>query len=136
MTSHRPMSHILAGTALSGLLAFSVTLPATAADWPGKAKWDKVVAAAEKEGKLVVLDKAALKDGKTKDLSGRLEKLGLTSVLVIDGPEPDANFARAIANIPNADLLPQQGANVYDIMRRDTLVLTKDAVQHLEARLK
>ena len=73
---------------------------------------------------------------KTKELSGRLVKMGLTSALVIDGPEPDVNFARAVANIPHVDLLPQQGANVYDIMRRDTLVLTKDAVQHLEARLK
>ncbi len=88
------------------------------------------------DGKLVVLDKAALKDPKTKDLFGRLEKMGVTSALFIDGPQPDANFARAVSNIPHMDLLPQQGANVYDIMRRDTLVLTKDAVEHLEARLK
>ena len=57
-------------------------------------------------------------------------------MLIIDGPELNDAFARAARNIPNVDVLPQQGANVYDILRRDTLVLTKDAVQHLEARLK
>ena len=56
--------------------------------------------------------------------------------LVIDGPEVDEQFARAARNIPNVDVLPQQGANVYDILRRDTLVLTKDAVKHLEERLQ
>ena len=56
--------------------------------------------------------------------------------MVIDGSEVDVNFARAATNIPNLDVLPQQGANVYDILRRDTLVLTKSAVEMLEARLK
>jgi large subunit ribosomal protein L4 len=65
-----------------------------------------------------------------------LGKLGLTSVLVIAGAEVDANFARAAANIVHVDVLPQQGANVYDILRRDTLVLTRDAVKHLEERLQ
>ena len=63
-------------------------------------------------------------------------KLGWQSVLVIDGPQVDENFARAAANLPGVDVLPQQGANVYDILRRDTLVLTKAAVEALEARLK
>ena len=88
------------------------------------------------DGKLVVLDEAKLDQPKTADLARRLGKLGLASVLIIDGPELDANFVRAAANLPSVDVLPQQGANVYDILRRDTLVLTKDAVQHLEARLK
>ena len=57
------------------------------------------------------------------------------SLLSIDGPEVNGDFARAAANIPNVDVLPQQGANVYDILRRETLVLTKDAVKHLEERL-
>jgi len=87
-------------------------------------------------GKLIVLDKAALKAAKTKELAKSLEKLGLTSVLFIDGPELDGNFVRAAANLRDVDVLPQQGANVYDILRCDTLVLTKDAIQHLEARLK
>ncbi len=88
------------------------------------------------DGKLVVLDDAKLKKAKTKDLAKRVEALGWSSVLIIDGPEVDENFARAASNIPGVDLLPQQGANVYDILRRDTLVLTRDAVRHLEARLK
>jgi large subunit ribosomal protein L4 len=88
------------------------------------------------EGKLVVLESAASGEHKTKGLAGRLGKLGWNSVLVIDGPVVDENFRRAAANLRNVDLLPQQGANVYDILRRDTLVLTRDAVQHLEARLK
>jgi large subunit ribosomal protein L4 len=57
-------------------------------------------------------------------------------VLIIDGPAIDEGFMRAARNLPRVDVLPQQGANVYDILRRDTLVLTRDAVQHLEARLK
>ena len=88
------------------------------------------------EGKLVVLDAAKLDQPKTKELVQRLGKLGLSSVLLIDGAEIDQNFARAARNIPHLDVLPQQGANVYDILRRDTLVLTRDAVQSLEARLK
>jgi large subunit ribosomal protein L4 len=89
------------------------------------------------EGKLVILDSTEIKAAKTSVLSKKLEKLGwLPSVLVIDGPDASSSFARAARNIPGVDVLPQQGANVYDILRRDTLVLTKDAVQHLEARLK
>jgi large subunit ribosomal protein L4 len=88
------------------------------------------------DGKLVVLDAAKLDLPKTKELAKRLGKLGWSSALVIDGPEVDANFARAARNIPGIDVLPQQGANVYDILRRDVLVLTRAAVQHLEARLK
>jgi large subunit ribosomal protein L4 len=87
------------------------------------------------EGKLVVLDEAKLADPKTKTLSKHFGALGWQSVLVIDGPRLDANFALAAANIPQVDVLPQQGANVYDILRRDTLVLSKDAVKHLIERL-
>ena len=90
----------------------------------------------QKEGRLVVLEAATAESFKTKELAQRLGKLGWSSVLVIDGPELNVNFARAARNIPGVDVLPQQGANVYDILRRDTLVLTRAAVQHLEARLK
>jgi large subunit ribosomal protein L4 len=62
--------------------------------------------------------------------------MGLNSVLFVTGKEVDANFARATANLPKIDVLPSQGANVYDILRRDTLVLTKDAVNDLTERLK
>jgi large subunit ribosomal protein L4 len=88
------------------------------------------------DGRLIVIDEAKIKTAKTKDLAKKLSKLGWTSALIIGGPTVDADFLRAAVNIPNLDVLPQQGANVYDILRRDTLVLTKDAVQHLEARLK
>ena len=94
------------------------------------------LSAKAKDGKLVVLDEAKLAKPKTADLAKQLDKLGWSSALIIDGPELDVNFARAAANIPGLDVLPQQGANVYDILRRDTLVLTREAVKHLEARLK
>lgn len=88
------------------------------------------------EGKLVVVDTLSAKNAKTKEIAGKLDKLGWTSVLLIDGPAVDENLRRAAANIKGVDLLPQQGANVYDILRRDLLVLSKAAVEHLEARLK
>lgn len=79
---------------------------------------------------------ASVDTHKTKELAARFKKLGWASVLVVDGAAVNESFARAARNIPHVDVLPQQGANVYDILRRDTLVLTKDAVQALEARLK
>ena len=89
-----------------------------------------------KDGKLIVLDQATLAEGKTKALKQRFEKFGWESVLIVGGESLDENFARAARNLPKVDVLPQLGANVYDILRRDTLVLTRDAVQSLEARLK
>jgi large subunit ribosomal protein L4 len=94
------------------------------------------LSAKQADGKLVVLDSANLPAAKTKELAQRFKKLGWQSVLIIDGPEVDQGFARAARNLPKVDVLPQQGANVYDILRRDTLVLTRAAVEHLEARLK
>ena len=94
------------------------------------------LSAKQADGKLVILDEATLKAPKTKDLAGRFDKLGWANVLIVGGAEIDVNFAKAAANIPHVDVLPSQGANVYDILRRDTLVLTKEAVQNLEARLK
>jgi large subunit ribosomal protein L4 len=94
------------------------------------------LSAKQAEGKLVVLEEARLAEAKTKALVERFQKLGWGSVLIIGGAELDENFARAARNLPEVDVLPQQGANVYDILRRDTLVLTRDAVQLLEARLK
>jgi large subunit ribosomal protein L4 len=90
----------------------------------------------QKEGKLIVLDSASMDTPKTAALAKQFAALGWTSVLIIDGPTLNENFANAARNLPGIDVLPQQGANVYDILRRDTLVLTRDAVQHLEARLK
>lgn len=87
-------------------------------------------------GKLVILDDAKLKSGKTADFRGQLSKLELTNALFVTGETVDSNLAVASRNVPNIDVLPSQGANVYDILRRDTLVLTKEAVEKLEARLK
>ncbi len=88
------------------------------------------------EGKLVVLEDGKFATTKTKDFALKLKALGWQSALIIDGPEVDGNLALASRNVIGIDVLPQQGANVYDILRRDTLVLTKAAVEHLEARLK
>lgn len=89
-----------------------------------------------KSGALVVLDAASAKEPKTAALRERFAKLGLASALIVDGAEVDANFGLAARNIPNIDVLPIQGINVYDILRRDQLVLTKAAVEALEARFK
>ncbi len=89
-----------------------------------------------KDGKLIILDAASEKAAKTKGLVARFKKLGWTSALIIDGAAVDESFARAARNIKGIDVLPTQGANVYDILRRDTLVLTKAAVEKLEERLK
>jgi large subunit ribosomal protein L4 len=94
------------------------------------------LSAKQADGKLVVLDSTEIPEPKTRDLVRRIENLGWSSALVIDGAEVDENFKRAAANIPGLQVLPQQGINVYDILRRDTLVLTKQAVSHLEERLK
>ncbi len=94
------------------------------------------LSAKQSEGKLVVLDSAKMKNAKTKELADTLEKLGLVSALVIDGAELDLNFALASRTIIGLAVLPSQGANVHDILRRDTLVLTKDAVANLVERLK
>lgn len=93
------------------------------------------LSAKHKDGKLIVWGETKA-NGKTKELAGQFKKLGWNSVLVIDGPEVNEQFARAARNIPNVDVLPQQGANVYDILRRDTLVLTRGAMEHLVERLK
>ncbi len=94
------------------------------------------LSAKQAEGKLVVLESAKADSAKTKDLAKALDKMGWGSVLVIDGAELDQNFALAARNIVGLDVLPSQGANVHDILRRDTLVLTKDAVANLVERLK
>ena len=93
------------------------------------------LSAKQAEGKLVVIDAANLSEAKTKALRSRFATLGWESVLIIDGAV-DEGFAKAARNLPKVDVLPSVGANVYDILRRDTLVLTRAAVEQLEARLK
>jgi large subunit ribosomal protein L4 len=87
-------------------------------------------------GQLVIIDTVETDTHKTKVLAVSLKAFGFESLLVIDGETVNENFARAARNIPLVDVLPSQGANVYDIIRRNTLVLTKSAVSDLEARLK
>jgi large subunit ribosomal protein L4 len=87
------------------------------------------------EGKLIVLDQAAAESPRTKELQKKLESMGVSNALVIGGAQLDQNFSLAARNIVGIDVLPQVGANVHDILRHDQLVLTKEAVQALEARL-
>jgi large subunit ribosomal protein L4 len=94
------------------------------------------LAAKVAEGKLIILEAATAETHKTKALASQLKGFGFASALFIDGANLDENFARAAGNIPLVDVLPEQGANVYDILRRDTLFLTRNAVEQLEARLK
>ena len=93
------------------------------------------LSAKAKEGSLVILDKA-MASGKTAELAKQVKELGWKRALVIDGAEVNDNFAQAARNIEGLDILPTIGANVYDILKRDTLVLTKAGVEALEARLK
>ena len=94
------------------------------------------LSAKAKEGNLVIIDEAKLAAPKTKELQNKLAACGLTNSLFIDGKEVDMNFALASRNIIGVDVLPTVGANVYDILRKDKLVLTKDAVVCLGERLK
>lgn len=93
------------------------------------------LSAKAKEGNLVIVDEAKLSAPKTKDLQSKLAVCGLKNCLFIDGKEIDVNFALATRNIIGVDILPTIGANVYDILRKEKLVLTKDAVACLEDRL-
>jgi large subunit ribosomal protein L4 len=93
------------------------------------------LSAKAKAGELVVID-AAVSDGKTGLLAKMIENLGWKRALIIDGAAVNENFAQAARNIEGLDILPTMGANVYDILKRDTLVITKAGVEALEARLK
>ena len=89
-----------------------------------------------KDGSLIVVDSVAIQDPKTAALREQLGKIGVTHALVIAGAEVDNNFKLAARNIPNVDVLPNAGLNVYDVLRRQTLVLTKDAVEGIRARFQ
>jgi large subunit ribosomal protein L4 len=87
-----------------------------------------------KSGSLVVIDAAELADPKTAGLRATFDRMGLKNALIIAGPEVNANFKLAARNIPNIDVLPNAGLNVYDVLRRGTLVLTKSAIDGISAR--
>jgi large subunit ribosomal protein L4 len=94
------------------------------------------LSAKAKDGGIIILETATVKDGKTKELRTRFGELGVANALIIDGAQVEAKFANAARNIPNIDVLPVQGINVYDILRRQKLVLTKAGLDALEARFK
>lgn len=94
------------------------------------------LSAKAKDGSLVIMDELSTKDPKTAALRSGFGKLGIENALMIGGTELDGNFKLAAQNIPNIDVLPVQGINVYDIIRRNTLVLSKAAVDALEERFK
>jgi len=94
------------------------------------------LSAKAKDGGIIIWNNASLAEAKTKALKSNFEKIGLTNALIIDGAAPEANFALAARNIPQIDVLPVQGINVYDIVRREKLVLTTAALNALEARFK
>jgi large subunit ribosomal protein L4 len=89
-----------------------------------------------KASEIIIIDKAEVKEAKTKFIQAAFAKLGWVNALIIDGATLNEGFANAARNIPNIDVLPIQGINVYDILRRKNLVLTKAAVEALEARFK
>jgi large subunit ribosomal protein L4 len=119
--------------------SFGPTPRSHAIDLPKKVRalaLKHALSAKAKDGGIIVLDKATVQEGKTSALQKNFTKLGLKSALIIDGAAVDTNFALAARNIRNIDVLPVQGINVYDIMRRQMLVLTKSALEALEARFK
>ena len=117
--------------------AFGPVVRSHAHDLPKKVRalaLKHALSAKAKDGDLVVIEKASLEEAKTKALKQRFGELGFASALIVDGAELDENFCRAARNIPHVDVLPIQGINVYDILRRQKLVLTKAALDALEAR--
>jgi len=119
--------------------AFGPVVRSHAIDLPKKVRalaLKHALSSKAKTGGIVVLEKASLTDPKTKALAGHFGKLGVENALIIDGAAIEDNFRLAARNIPGIDVLPIQGINVYDILRRDTLVLTKAAVEALTERFK
>lgn len=122
-----------------GATVFGPVVRSHAFDLPKKVRklaMKSALSAKAAEGKLIILDDVKAKSHKTKPMAEALKKFELDSALIVGGEEIDVNFARATANLPRIDVLPSQGANVYDIMRRDVLVLTKKAVENLTEKLK
>jgi len=119
--------------------SFGPTAGRGAVDLPKKVRalaLRHALSAKAKADELIVLDAASVKDAKTKALRASLDKLGVNSALIVDGEKIEDNFRLAARNIVDIDVLPVAGINVYDILRRDKLVLTKAALEALEARFK
>jgi large subunit ribosomal protein L4 len=127
------------GIFIGGGKAFGPVVRSHAIDLPKRVRalaLRHALSSKAKAAEIIVIDKTELKDAKTKVLKERFSKLGLENALVIDGAEVNRNFALAARGLINIDVLPVQGINVYDILRRRKLVLTKAAVEALEARFK
>lgn len=119
--------------------AFGPVVRSHAIDLPKKVRalaLKHALSAKAKDGGLIIIESASVKEAKTKALGQQFAKLGFNSALIVDGAEVNEGFRNAARNLPNIDVLPIQGINVYDILRRQTLVLTKAAVDALEARFK
>ncbi len=119
--------------------AFGPVVRSHAHDLPKKVRalaLKHALSAKAQDGGIIVWAAATTPDAKTKSLKASFARLGLVNALIVDGAEPEANFRLAARNIPQIDVLPVQGINVYDILRRDKLVLTKAAIDALEARFK
>jgi large subunit ribosomal protein L4 len=127
------------GIFIGGGKAFGPVVRSHAIDLPKRVRalaLKHALSSKAKASEIIVLDKTDLKDAKTKGLKAQFEKLGLKNALIIDGAEVNKNFALAARSLIDIDVLPVQGINVYDILRRRQLVLTKAAVEALEARFK
>jgi large subunit ribosomal protein L4 len=127
------------GIFIGGGKAFGPVVRSHAIDLPKRVRalaLRHALSSKAKASEIIVIDKTELKDAKTKGLREQFSKLGLGNALVIDGAEVNRNFALAARGLINIDVLPVQGINVYDILRRRKLVLTKAAVEALEARFK
>ena len=121
-----------------GQTTFGPVVRSHATDLPKKVRrlaMRSALSAKQRDGNLIVLDEAKAGEPKTKALAGKFAKLGWESALIVDA-ELDNNFRLAARNIPHVDVLPSSGANVLDILRRDKLVLTKQAVERLQERLR
>jgi large subunit ribosomal protein L4 len=119
--------------------AFGPVVRSHAHDMPKKLRalaLKHALSAKAQEGQILVWPEARAAEAKTKSLQASFAKLGLTNALIVDGIELDARFSLAARNIPQIDVLPVQGINVYDILRREKLVLTKAAIDALEARFR
>jgi large subunit ribosomal protein L4 len=124
---------------IGGGVVFGPVVRSHATGMPKKARklaLKTALSSKAKDGKLIVLNNLTAKDHKTKAMAQALTKMGIESALIVGGKEIDVNFARATANLPRIDVVPSQGANVYDIIRRDILILTQDAVNELTETLK
>ncbi|WP_300376800.1 50S ribosomal protein L4 [Henriciella sp.] len=126
-----------AGIFVGGAVAHGPRVRSHAHDLPKKVRklaLAHALSSKVKDGSLIVVSEAKLDEAKTKDLSAKFKALGVENALIIAGGEVEANFAKAARNIPNIDVLPVAGLNVYDILRRKQLVITKEALEGIGAR--